>query len=178
MMQHAADKSKGTGSRSPGSNNAVQMVQARVRQLDGNVKAWLKKQPAAVEVALVTAGSAVQGGAIGALMGTFTADMASSLPPPAANGLNSQTSASLQQARVPHSPRCCPELLSRLACPTAVFCILHKVSSTSVCHGHTVILYITTKHRNMPIVSRHVPHSPSSREDNPPLYPPSFTRIN
>ncbi len=63
------------------------------------VKSWMKKQSAPVEVALVTAGSAVQGGAIGALMGTFTADMASSLPT-ATPGLNPQTAASLQQAKV------------------------------------------------------------------------------
>jgi hypothetical protein len=69
-----------------------------MRELDVQVKSWMKKQSAPVEVALVTAGSAVQGGAIGALMGTFTADMASSLPT-ATPGLNPQTAASLQQAK-------------------------------------------------------------------------------
>jgi hypothetical protein len=79
--------------------NPIEMIQLKVKQLDKNVKLWLKKQPAAVEVALVTAGSAVQGGAIGALMGTFSADVASSMPtaPP---GLNPEAAASLQQAKV------------------------------------------------------------------------------
>lgn len=83
-------------------NNPIQMVQLRMRQFDAHLKGWLKKQPAAVEVALVTAGSAVQGGAIGALMGTFTADMASTLPaaPP---GVSPQAAASLQQAKVNHA---------------------------------------------------------------------------
>jgi len=92
MMQ--TDKRKGAMAE----NNPIQMVQLKMRQFDAHLKGWLKKQPAAVEVALVTAGSAVQGGAIGALMGTFTADMASTLPaaPP---GVSPQAAASLQQAK-------------------------------------------------------------------------------
>lgn len=78
--------------------NPIQYVQLKAKQLDKEVKLWLKKQPAAVEVAVVTTASAFQGGAIGALMGTFTGDMASTMPtaPP---GLNPEAAASLQQAK-------------------------------------------------------------------------------
>lgn len=78
--------------------NPIEMVQLKVKQLDASVKQWLKKQPAAVEVAVVTAGSAIQGGAIGALMGTFSADMATTMPTPPP-GLNPDAAASLQQAK-------------------------------------------------------------------------------
>ncbi|KAG0576966.1 hypothetical protein M758_5G107900 [Ceratodon purpureus] len=78
--------------------NPIEMIQLKVKQLDKNVKLWLKKQPAAVEVALVTAGSAVQGGAIGALMGTFSGDVTSAMPTPPP-GLNPEAAASLQQAK-------------------------------------------------------------------------------
>jgi hypothetical protein len=78
--------------------NPIQMIQLKVKKLDSDLKVWLKKQPAAVEVVLVTAGSAVQGGAIGALMGTFSADVASTMPTPPP-GLNPEAAASLQQAK-------------------------------------------------------------------------------
>lgn len=74
-------------------------VQEKLKELDVGIKAWLRQQPAPVEVVLVTASSALQGGAIGALMGTFTADMAATLPAPPP-GMNPQTAASLQQAKV------------------------------------------------------------------------------
>lgn len=73
-------------------------VQEKLKELDVGIKAWLRQQPAPVEVVLVTASSALQGGAIGALMGTFTADMAATLPAPPP-GMNPQTAASLQQAK-------------------------------------------------------------------------------
>lgn len=88
-----------TNKKDAGSSNPIEMVQLKVKQLDATVKLWLKKQPAAVEVLVVTAGSAVQGGAIGALMGTFSADVASTMPTPPA-GLNPEAAASLQQAKV------------------------------------------------------------------------------
>jgi len=90
MMQQATNKKHA---------NPIETVQLKFKQLDSTVKQWLKKQPAAVEVIVVTAGSAVQGGAIGALMGTFTADVASTLPAPSP-GLNPEAAASLQQAKV------------------------------------------------------------------------------
>ncbi|KAL3699223.1 hypothetical protein R1sor_017245 [Riccia sorocarpa] len=73
-------------------------VQAKLKEVDVKVKQWLRKQPIAVEVAAVTLGSAAQGGVIGALMGSFTQDMAAGIPP-AAPGLNPQAAASLQQAK-------------------------------------------------------------------------------
>jgi len=98
-FENRMQASKGTISTRMEGGNPLQLVQSKMRELDVQVKSWMKKQSAPVEVALVTAGSAVQGGAIGALMGTFTADMASSLPT-ATPGLNPQTAASLQQAKV------------------------------------------------------------------------------
>jgi hypothetical protein len=99
MQANKVQANKGTISTRMEGGNPLQLVQSKMRELDVQVKSWMKKQSAPVEVALVTAGSAVQGGAIGALMGTFTADMASSLPT-ATPGLNPQTAASLQQAKV------------------------------------------------------------------------------
>ncbi|CAM6035840.1 unnamed protein product [Sphagnum compactum] len=98
MQANKVQANKGTISTRMEGGNPLQLVQSKMRELDVQVKSWMKKQSAPVEVALVTAGSAVQGGAIGALMGTFTADMASSLPT-ATPGLNPQTAASLQQAK-------------------------------------------------------------------------------
>ncbi len=99
VQANKVQANKGTISTRMEGGNPLQLVQSKMRELDVQVKSWMKKQSAPVEVALVTAGSAVQGGAIGALMGTFTADMASSLPT-ATPGLNPQTAASLQQAKV------------------------------------------------------------------------------
>ncbi|KAG6545719.1 hypothetical protein Mapa_012904 [Marchantia paleacea] len=73
-------------------------VQAKLKEVDFKVKQWLRKQPIGVEVAAVTLGSAAQGGAIGALMGSFTQDMAAGMPP-AAPGLSPQAASSLQQAK-------------------------------------------------------------------------------
>lgn len=73
-------------------------AKAKLNEVDFKVKQWLKKQPAAMEVAVVTAGSAIQGGAIGALMGSFTQDVAQGLPS-ASSGLSPQAAASLQQAK-------------------------------------------------------------------------------
>ncbi|KAJ7534541.1 hypothetical protein O6H91_13G098400 [Diphasiastrum complanatum] len=76
----------------------IQQVQESLRRFDADLKQWMRQQSMPVEVALVTATSALQGGVIGALMGTFTADVAASLPQQA-QGLNPQAAASLQKAQ-------------------------------------------------------------------------------
>ncbi|XP_031477332.1 chloroplastic import inner membrane translocase subunit HP30-2-like [Nymphaea colorata] len=78
----------------------IAQLQIRFRALENGFKTWLSKQSLPVEAAIVTATSAAQGAAIGAFMGTLTADVSSSLPvPPQGAALNPQAMASLQQAQ-------------------------------------------------------------------------------
>lgn len=79
--------------------NPIEQLQSRFKELESGFKAWLSKQCLPVEAAIVTATSATQGAAIGAIMGTLTNDMSSLTPPPQAN-LNPQAMASLKQAQV------------------------------------------------------------------------------
>lgn len=83
-------------------NTKVNQLQLSLKQLESNFKAWLAKQPLAVEAAIVTLTSATQGAVIGGIMGTITGDMAANMPvpPPNAGNLNNQAMASLQQAQV------------------------------------------------------------------------------
>ncbi|KAJ6847963.1 uncharacterized protein M6B38_115675 [Iris pallida] len=76
--------------------NPLVQLQARFKEVEAGFRSWLAKQPVAVEAAVVTATGAVQGAAIGGLMGTLTADMA--VPPPT-GALNPQAMASLKQAQ-------------------------------------------------------------------------------
>ncbi|WOL02017.1 hypothetical protein Cni_G10736 [Canna indica] len=89
-----------TPSSAPPANPVAQM-QARFKELETGFRAWLTKQPTAVEAAIVTATSAAQGAFIGALMGSLTSDPSSAIPtpPPNAPGLNPQAMASLKQAQ-------------------------------------------------------------------------------
>ncbi|XP_074592838.1 chloroplastic import inner membrane translocase subunit HP30-2-like [Curcuma longa] len=77
----------------------IAQLQVRIKELETGLRAWLVKQPTAVEAAIVTATSAAQGAFIGALMGSLTSDAAIPTPPPNAPGLNSQAMASLKQAQ-------------------------------------------------------------------------------
>lgn len=73
-------------------------VQAKYSEIEGKVKAWVAKQPPAVEVAVISAASALQGGVIGGLMGTFTADMAENMPnPTAVAGMTPDAAAQVKQ---------------------------------------------------------------------------------
>ncbi|RRT78833.1 hypothetical protein BHE74_00038318 [Ensete ventricosum] len=87
---------------SPPPANPIAQLQTRIKELEIGFRAWLAKQPTAVEAAIVTATSAAQGAVIGALMGSLTSDASSALPtpPPNALGLNPQAMASLKQAQV------------------------------------------------------------------------------
>ncbi|KAL9263289.1 Chloroplastic import inner membrane translocase subunit HP30-2-like protein [Drosera capensis] len=82
----------------PPSENPIVAVQAKFKELETGFKTWLSKQSIAVEAAVVTATSAVQGAAIGAFMGTITGDVSTTLPPPDPS-LGPQALASFQQAQ-------------------------------------------------------------------------------
>ncbi|KAK9151850.1 hypothetical protein Syun_010159 [Stephania yunnanensis] len=86
----------------PSPNNPLLQLQARFKDVEKGFRDWLSKQSMPVEAAVVTATSAIQGGAIGALMGTLTSDLSSPFPtpPPEAAGLNPQAMASFKQAQV------------------------------------------------------------------------------
>ncbi|KAF3783329.1 hypothetical protein EJ110_NYTH32489 [Nymphaea thermarum] len=92
---HASNKEVGFPFPAP-----IAQLQIRFRAIENGFKTWLSKQSLPVEAAIVTATSAAQGAAIGAFMGTLTADVSSSLPvPPQGAALNPQAMASLQQAQ-------------------------------------------------------------------------------
>ena len=80
--------------------NPVQVVQAKLKELEIGFKSWLIKQSLPIEAAVVTLTSDAQGAVIGAIMGNITNDISSNIPtpPPPAN-LSPQVMASLQQAQ-------------------------------------------------------------------------------
>lgn len=82
-------------------------LQQRFKNFESTVKsllqgqafnAWIRQQSAPVEVAITTAASAVQGAALGGLMGVLTGDMRSTLPTPSP-AMNPEALASFQQAQ-------------------------------------------------------------------------------
>ncbi|GMH18444.1 hypothetical protein Nepgr_020285 [Nepenthes gracilis] len=79
--------------------NPISIVQTKFKDLEISFRTWLSKQSLPVEAAIVTATSAVQGAAIGALMGTLTNDVSSSFTNPPEAGLNPQAMASIKQAQ-------------------------------------------------------------------------------
>ncbi|KAI3783878.1 hypothetical protein L1987_42967 [Smallanthus sonchifolius] len=82
-------------------SNPTALLQTKYKEFEDGFKGWLAKQSLPVEAAVVTVTSAVQGAAIGGLMGTFNQDAASTFPaaPPPGASLNPQTMASFQQAQ-------------------------------------------------------------------------------
>ncbi|KAI4363716.1 hypothetical protein MLD38_019897 [Melastoma candidum] len=80
-------------------NNPIEQLQVKFKEVELGFKDWLSKQSLPVEAAVVTATSAVQGAAIGAIMGTLTNDVSSTLAPPPQANLNPQAMASLKQAQ-------------------------------------------------------------------------------
>ncbi|KAH7365665.1 hypothetical protein KP509_18G040400 [Ceratopteris richardii] len=82
-------------------------LQERYKELQGHAKtliqgdalnAWLRQQSAPVEVAVTTALSAVQGAALGGLMGVLASDVQNALPSPPSS-LNPQSASPFQQAQ-------------------------------------------------------------------------------
>ncbi|CAI5520795.1 unnamed protein product [Closterium sp. Naga37s-1] len=73
-------------------------LQAKYQEIEGRAKAWVARQPPPVEVAVVAAASALQGGAIGAMMGSLTSEAAGSMPSPATMpGMTPEAAASMKQ---------------------------------------------------------------------------------
>ncbi|WVZ85504.1 hypothetical protein U9M48_032427 [Paspalum notatum var. saurae] len=72
----------------------------RVRSLEAGLRAWLAKQPTHVEAAVTTAVGAVQGAALGGLMGTLAPDAGAGLPvPQPPPGVDPKALASFKQAQ-------------------------------------------------------------------------------
>ena len=89
-----------------GMANPLAEWSGRVRSLEAGLRAWLAKQPTHVEAAVSTAVGAVQGAALGGLMGTLAPDGGAALPvPPPPPGAEPKALASLRQAQV---LSCCP----------------------------------------------------------------------
>lgn len=83
------------------SQNPMEQVQGKVKELQDGFQSWLAKQSLPVEAGVVTLTSAAQGAFMGVLLGTLTNDMSSALPtPPPQASLNPQAMASFQQAQV------------------------------------------------------------------------------
>ncbi|CAM8898294.1 unnamed protein product [Rhodiola kirilowii] len=79
----------------PQSQNPIEKIQVKFKEIESGFKCWLSKQSFAVEAAVVTATGAVQGAAIGGIMGTLNSATPVPTPPPG----NPQALASLQQAQ-------------------------------------------------------------------------------
>ncbi|KAL0905175.1 hypothetical protein M5K25_027361 [Dendrobium thyrsiflorum] len=97
----AVDGRQGVMVVQPPATNLLAQLQSRFKDVEAGFRSWLAKQPLPVEAAVVTGTGAVQGAAIGGLMGTLTSDMSSSFPspPPQAAGLSPQAMSSLKQAQ-------------------------------------------------------------------------------
>ena len=83
-----------------GMANPLAEWSGRVRSLEAGLRAWLAKQPTHVEAAVSTALGAVQGAALGGLMGTLAPDGGAALPVPPPPGADPKALASLKQAQV------------------------------------------------------------------------------
>ncbi|CAO2821422.1 unnamed protein product [Amaranthus hypochondriacus] len=79
--------------------NPIVQIQSKFKEMEVHLKTWLSKQSLPVEAAVVTAGGAAQGALIGALMGTFSQDLPSSMVPQPAPGLDPKAMATIQQAQ-------------------------------------------------------------------------------
>uniref|UniRef100_A0A0E0K0J1 Mitochondrial import inner membrane translocase subunit TIM22 n=1 Tax=Oryza punctata TaxID=4537 RepID=A0A0E0K0J1_ORYPU len=80
--------------------NPLEEWSGRVKALEAGFRRWMAEQPTHIEAAVTTAVGAVQGAALGGLMGTLTADGGSPFqtPPPPPNA-NPQAMASFKQAQ-------------------------------------------------------------------------------
>ena len=84
-----------------GGSNPMEEWSARVKAIEARFRGWMAKQPIHIEAAATTAVGAVQGGALGMLMGSLTADGGSPFPmPQPPPNTNPEAMASLKQAQV------------------------------------------------------------------------------
>ena len=75
----------------------VAQLQLKFKEVEGKVRKWMGEQSAPVEVAITTAASALQGGAIGGLMGNLTQDVANVAP---TASMTAEASKTMQQLKV------------------------------------------------------------------------------
>lgn len=84
-----------------GGSNPLEEWSGRVKAIEARFRAWMAKQPIHIEAAVTTVVGAVQGGALGGLMGSLTADGGSLFPiPQPPSNANSDAMASFKQAQV------------------------------------------------------------------------------
>ncbi|KAF8686685.1 hypothetical protein HU200_043518 [Digitaria exilis] len=81
-----------------GGANPLEEWRARAKGIEAGFRAWMAKQPIHIEAAVTTAVGAVQGAALGGLMGSLAPDGGSPFPMPPPNA-NPQAMASLKQAQ-------------------------------------------------------------------------------
>lgn len=80
--------------------NPFKQIETKYNEVETLIKTWLAKQSLPVEAAVVTVTSAIQGAAIGGLLGNFTSDVSSTFSPPSPGAsLNPHAKASFQQAQ-------------------------------------------------------------------------------
>ncbi|KAJ6845310.1 uncharacterized protein M6B38_289715 [Iris pallida] len=99
---HTAAMEEGGRQKQQQHENPIAEVQARLKELETGFRSWAAKQTLPVEATIVTATGAVQGAAIGGLMGILTSSSSSSSlfpPPPGPAGLPPDAMASLKQAQ-------------------------------------------------------------------------------
>lgn len=84
----------------PHSQNPIEKIQFKFKEIETGFKCWISQQSLVVEAAVVTATGAVQGAAIGGIMGTLNGATPMPSVPPNGSGLNPQALASFQQAQV------------------------------------------------------------------------------
>nr|CAB3449911.1 unnamed protein product [Digitaria exilis] len=83
-----------------GGANPLEEWKARVKGIEAEFRAWMAKQPIHIEAAVTTAVGAVQGAALGGLMGSLAPDGGSPFPmPQPPPNANPQAMASLKQAQ-------------------------------------------------------------------------------
>ncbi|CAL5017172.1 unnamed protein product [Urochloa decumbens] len=97
----SSSSSQVAAARGMGMANPLSELTDRFRSLEAGLRAWLAKQPTHVEAAVSTALGAVQGGALGGLMGTLAPDGGAALPvpPPPPPGADPKVLASFKQAQ-------------------------------------------------------------------------------
>lgn len=104
-MVMASSSTTAAQSASRGGANPLAELTDRFRSLEVGVREWMAKQPTHIEAAVTTAFGAVQGGALGGLMGTFAPEGGAGLPvPQPPPGLDPKAMATFKQAQVSSSP--------------------------------------------------------------------------
>ncbi|VAH56044.1 unnamed protein product [Triticum turgidum subsp. durum] len=99
MASSSPSPSPSSPAQARGGRNPLEEWSGRVRALEAGFRAWMAKQPIHVEAVVTTAAGAVQGGALGGLMGSITADGGAPWVPPLPPNANPQAMASFKQAQ-------------------------------------------------------------------------------